>query len=151
MGKPHLSKSYNSKKSNNFLAKFLQEEQKYMPLEYFIEELTPYGKVIHSSTFNAAEAGETAIRISRRTKNPITVTAHIVPFNQIENAGETVDDPINALELFEEICGKDAKFDEQNAETWLFLQLLSETANEVLADYKTGILTVDHNHKEDEM
>lgn len=122
-----------------------------MPLEYFIEELTPYGKVIHSSTFNAAEAGETAMRVSRRTKNPVTVTAHVVPVNQIENADETVDKPINAQELFEEIYGKDAKFDEQNSDTWLFLQLLSETANEVIADYKTGILTVDHNHNENEM
>lgn len=122
-----------------------------MPLEYFIEELTPYGKVIHNSTFSAAEAGETAMRVSRRTKNPVTVTAHIVPVNQIENVDETVDEPITPKELFEEIYGKDAKFDDQNSDTWLFLQLLSETVNDVLAEYKTGILTVDHNHNESEM
>jgi hypothetical protein len=122
-----------------------------MPLEYFIEELTPCGKVVHSSTFSAAEAGETAMRVSRRTKNPITVTAHVVPVNQIENANETVDAMITARELFEEIYGKDVNLDEQNSDTWLFLQLLSETVNDVIAEYKTGILTVDHNHNENEM
>lgn len=113
-----------------------------MPLEYFIEELTSAGKITHSSTFSAAEAGKIAMKVSRRTKNPVSITSHTVPDNQIENTYEMVDDPITVQELFEEIYGKDAKFDEQDSGTKLFLHILSETANEVLVDYKNGVLNV---------
>lgn len=111
-------------------------------LEYFIEELTSAGKITHSSTFSAAEAGKIAMRVSRRTKNPVSITSHTIVDNQIENTEEIIDDPITVQELFEEIYGKDTKFDEQDSGTRLFLHILSETANEVLVDYKNGVLNV---------
>jgi len=55
-----------------------------MPIEYIIQELTGGKLIMRSSKFTADEAAREAIRLHKKTGNPINVSQYWVPYNQIE-------------------------------------------------------------------
>ena len=55
-----------------------------MPIEYLIQELTGGKLILRSSKFTANEAAREAIRLHKKTGNPVNVSQYWVPYNQIE-------------------------------------------------------------------
>ena len=55
-----------------------------MPIEYLIQELSGGKLILRSSKFTADEAAREAIRLHKKTGNPINVSQYWVPYNQIE-------------------------------------------------------------------
>lgn len=56
-----------------------------MPIEYLIQELTDGKLILRSSRFTADEAAKEAIRLHKKTGNPVNVSQYWVPYNQIED------------------------------------------------------------------
>lgn len=108
-------------------------------VEYILEELTRNGKVLHPSVFSKQEADEEAARIRKQTGNPVTYRTAFVESNQIEDSSFEFK-PITPQELFAEVHGENANFDECDFRTKLLYQLLSESANNVLETYENGII-----------
>jgi hypothetical protein len=100
-----------------------------MAIEYDVLELTSGRPVLHGTLTDSKDAETLAANLRDKTGNNFMVSARFVPGSEAIQNG-----PVSAREIYAEVHGPAASFDEAPYRTRLLYELLAEAANEVLSE-----------------